>query len=147
MFKHKKPAARAGPEKITSNSDPGGIQTHDHLLRRQELYSAELPGRKTKIENQSKANIPTSQSRPAKIAAKIIKIRQEAKLPRIPGFTYLRPAIPAQPQTAAANRSSKPQQQTAAANRSSKPQPNTSAGKPTTVGLWMSKSKKAGNKR
>lgn len=25
--------------------DPGGIQTHDHLLRRQELYSAELPGR------------------------------------------------------------------------------------------------------
>jgi hypothetical protein len=25
-------------------SDPGGIQTHDRLLRRQELYSAELPG-------------------------------------------------------------------------------------------------------
>jgi hypothetical protein len=27
------------------NRDPGGIQTHDRLLRRQELYSAELPGR------------------------------------------------------------------------------------------------------
>jgi hypothetical protein len=58
---------------------------------------------------------------PAKIAAKIIKIRQEAKLPRIPGFTYLRPAIPSQPATA--------------------------AGKPTTAYLWTSKSKKVGNKR
>jgi hypothetical protein len=57
----------------------------------------------------------------AKIAAKIIKIRQEAKLPRIPGFTYLRPANPQQAETA--------------------------GGKPTTAYIWTSKSKKVGNRR
>jgi hypothetical protein len=49
--------------------DPGGIQTHDRLLRRQELYSTELPGRAT----------PPGRAARRKTAAKIIKIRQEAK--------------------------------------------------------------------
>lgn len=49
--------------------EPGGIQTHDHLLRRQELYSAELPARHS-----------ASKSSPlAQTAANLEKNHQEAK--------------------------------------------------------------------
>ena len=61
--KQKRPALRAGP------CDPGGIQTHDRLLRRQELCSAELPGHSS----------PPGRAVRRKTAAKIIKNRQEAK--------------------------------------------------------------------
>ena len=81
------------PARLSSGRprDPGGIQTHDHLLRRQELYSTELPGQNNIGEPSSpRPPNPTGPAPTPIRPAKIKKIPLLAKPFCINGFNYLR---------------------------------------------------------